>query len=593
MAVSSPVAPFLWGQGGAMLSPEQIARDREIAAALMQGGVDYSPVDHWLQGAARAAQAGVGALKDRWADEAEATGRAGFQSRWDDVFGSGQTASVDPVAQALAGTPQVPAGDTASYIRQGLVSRGLPEHVADAFLMNMQDESGLNPGINEANPTVPGSRGGYGLYQLTGPRRVAYEQYAQQLGVDPSNVDAQLDFLMSELQGPEAQAYQSIMAAPDAGSAAAAIVNDFLRPAEEHRARRAAAYTGGAAPQMAQAQTPDIASLLGLVSDPWANDTQRSIINALVGQQLEQQAQANDPLRQLQIERAQMENEAMRNPAPALPSFDFEGGQWWQQNPDGSAPFAVTDPAADIPDSVEALDLRAQRAGLAPGTPEYNDFMIKGGGGPMVNINNMPESAVNDFFANLGAQETANYKTILENGPKAARTLAQLDQLESLLAASPQGFEAAATAFAGNLGIDLGNASGVQAAQALINQLVPAQRPPGSGPMSDADLELFKQSVPRIINQPGGNQIIMDTMRQINMYDQALANIVQEATWRGEMTGTPEEKMRIRREMRDQIAALQNPLEQFGKRIEGYERPTDVQSGTGTTSTGLKWSIVP
>ena len=37
------------------------------------------------------------------------------------------------------------------------------EHVADGFVMNFKDESGLNPGINEQNPIVPGSRGGFGL----------------------------------------------------------------------------------------------------------------------------------------------------------------------------------------------------------------------------------------------------------------------------------------------------------------------------------------------------------------------------------------------------------------------------------------------
>ena len=59
-----------------------------------------------------------------------------------------------------------------------LMERGLPQHVAEAFAMNMQDESGFDPGINEINPTVKGSRG-YGLYQLTGPRRRAYETFAR------------------------------------------------------------------------------------------------------------------------------------------------------------------------------------------------------------------------------------------------------------------------------------------------------------------------------------------------------------------------------------------------------------------------------
>lgn len=131
---------------------------------------------------------------------------------------------------------------TAAELRDGLIQRGLPAHVAEGFVMNFQDESGLNPGINEAAPIVPGSRGGYGLYQLTGPRRTAYEQYVSQRGDSPDSVDAQLDFLMEELRGSESRAAERILATSTSGEAAAAILNDFLRPAEEHRARREASY---------------------------------------------------------------------------------------------------------------------------------------------------------------------------------------------------------------------------------------------------------------------------------------------------------------------------------------------------------------
>ena len=250
------------------------------------------------------------------AAEAEKVGQASaddtFSQLVASITGQGATPSYGPASasDATAAMAAVPSGDQAGYIRQGLINRGLPEHVADAFLLNMQDESGLNPGINEANPTVPGSRGGYGLYQLTGPRRVAYEQYAQQQGVDPSNIDAQLDFMMSELQGPEARAYQSIMAAPDTGSAAAAIVNDFLRPAEEHRARRAAQYTGGAPTQVAQG--PDLAMLMEAASNPWLSDSQKSVINSMIAQQMQQQ----DPAYQLGLEKLGLEVAGMRNPQP-------------------------------------------------------------------------------------------------------------------------------------------------------------------------------------------------------------------------------------------------------------------------------------
>ena len=138
---------------------------------------------------------------------------------------------------------------SADYIQQGLVQRGLPAHIAQGFVMNMRDESGLNPGINERTPLVQGSRGGYGLYQLTGPRRRAYESYASNRGVSFENADAQLDFLMAELQGPEKRAAQSIFSTNNPQDAAVAIARDFLRPAASNLQKRVASYTGGSSPK--------------------------------------------------------------------------------------------------------------------------------------------------------------------------------------------------------------------------------------------------------------------------------------------------------------------------------------------------------
>jgi flagellar protein FlgJ len=70
--------------------------------------------------------------------------------------------------------------------------------------------------------------------------------------------------------------------------------------------------------------------------------------------------------------------------------------------------------------------------------------------------------------------------------------------------------------------------SEIQAMQALVNQLVPGQRPAGSGPMSDKDVQLFKESLVSVINQPGGNAIIVDTLKRINEYDLEGAKIVQQ-----------------------------------------------------------------
>ena len=44
------------------------------------------------------------------------------------------------------------------YVVAALMQRGVPQHVAQGVVMNFQDESGLNTGIQEASPNVHGTR---------------------------------------------------------------------------------------------------------------------------------------------------------------------------------------------------------------------------------------------------------------------------------------------------------------------------------------------------------------------------------------------------------------------------------------------------
>lgn len=128
----------------------------------------------------------------------------------------------------------------------GLQGRGIPTHIAEGFAMNIQDESAFNTSVNEANPTVPGSRGGFGLIQWTGPRRKGLEAFAEARGKPADDLDVQLDFLVQELGGTESAAWARISAASTKEEAAALILNEFLRPAESHRESREAKYLGGA-----------------------------------------------------------------------------------------------------------------------------------------------------------------------------------------------------------------------------------------------------------------------------------------------------------------------------------------------------------
>lgn len=122
----------------------------------------------------------------------------------------------------------------------GLVERGIPVHIAQGMVANMIAESGLNPGINEQNPVVEGSRGGYGLNQWTGPRRRQYEAFAAERGADIADPNTQLDFTLWEFQNTERGAWDALQSAPDAASAARVYSDSFLRPGVPHLDRRIA-----------------------------------------------------------------------------------------------------------------------------------------------------------------------------------------------------------------------------------------------------------------------------------------------------------------------------------------------------------------
>ena len=170
---------------------------------------------------------------------------------------------------------------------------------------------------------------------------------------------------------------------------------------------------------------------------------------------------------------------------PAPPEPDQR--PWWAQEGGG----------------VDPAQLANQAAGRSPGVNLYLP-----GEGPQENA----------FMKEAGALEAKNFGSLVEMGQTSRRNRVILDQLDTSAAAIPGGLEAVAKNALGNLGIPVDGLSEIQATEALINQLVPAQRAPGSGPMSDRDLALFKASLPRLIQTPEGKTRILNNMKAINDY---------------------------------------------------------------------------
>lgn len=85
--------------------------------------------------------------------------------------------------------------------------------------------------INEQNPVIPGSRGGFGWAQWTGPRRKQFEAWAAQNNMDVTAPQANYGFLVHELTNtPENRVLEQIRQAPDAQTAGRVFTDVFLRP---------------------------------------------------------------------------------------------------------------------------------------------------------------------------------------------------------------------------------------------------------------------------------------------------------------------------------------------------------------------------
>lgn len=247
---------------------------------------------------------------------------------------------------------------------------------------------------------------------------------------------------------------------------------------------------------------------------PWALETlnkQRATLQA------ERQAEAERA-------RTQQANEAAARAAgldPALMGNPVIGKAAAEQR------FAKPEGATSDQRELVQVNRERQAAGLP--TLRMDEYKIEKAraGASSVNVNTGAKA--DEKFSEAFAKGDADaLGTIATAGMTARRNISRIDRLEELLNASPTGGLAVLQQRAGEFGINTKGLSEIQAAQALINSLVPEQRQPGSGPMSDADLALYKESLVRIINQPDGNKRIIEGLRGIAKYDAEGASIVQQ-----------------------------------------------------------------
>lgn len=133
-------------------------------------------------------------------------------------------------------------------------------------------------------------------------------------------------------------------------------------------------------------------------------------------------------------------------------------------------------------------------------------------GGSLVNITNQTEAG---FSKQLGEQDAKRIGEFQENTRVVLDTAAKVQQVNELLSRTYTGPAGnTAQAFFKALGAIPGfekyadSANVGTAAQAIISELTPRMRVPGSGATSDYEMRVFGAALPNLLNLPGGNELV-------------------------------------------------------------------------------------
>jgi len=140
--------------------------------------------------------------------------------------------------------------DTGKRLTQDLMRDfGLTREQAAGFVGNLDHETGGFKFMQEIEPVVPGSRGGYGFAQWTGPRRRAFEAWAEENNLPLDSYEANYGYLRHELENTsEGSVLDPLRNAANVTDAATIVSEKFLRPGKPNlgsRIRRSSGYLEG------------------------------------------------------------------------------------------------------------------------------------------------------------------------------------------------------------------------------------------------------------------------------------------------------------------------------------------------------------
>ena len=510
------VGAFTWGSGGqAVPSEEAMRRRARISEILLQNALSGQPAQHWSDGIAKGVNILAAGYFDKQNRDAEQTGKQGLQASIAQMLGGEAAPAAAPQGggNPLAGVQPMAMGSDLDRAANAITSI----------------ESGGR--YDALGPVTKSGDRAFGRYQVMGENIPSWtEQYVgrrmtpQEFLASQEAQDAVFRGEFGRLKqkhGPEGAARawfagEGGMNNPNAKDILGTSVSDYSR-----KFTSAFAPGGGQAPQVAQASgaTPQapaapvaapqaqggitqdrLRAAYNVMNSPFAGPADKAIAQTIIQRALT--AETKDPLdarlKQLQVQQA----EAQIGLTPLQrrqQEIAVQKGERELQG-EGATPLTPEERTQiGVPEGQPAYKTRTGEIKFGPaGTKITNDLR--------------QESA---FGKATGEAIAKRFDEMATEGDAAAQNLDAINQLKALGTNIGTGGPAVIKAFLGKIGIKTEGISDIEAFNSLIDRLTPQQRVPGSGATSDFDAKMFKGALPTLINTPGGNAIIIDTMEKI------------------------------------------------------------------------------
>jgi hypothetical protein len=215
-----------------------------------------------------------------------------------------------------------------------------------------------------------------------------------------------------------------------------------------------------------------------------------------------------------------------------------------------------------------------QSFGIPPTTPAWktrSGEIKTGAAGTTIN-NSVDVKGEQEYSKTIGKALGERMDAVSKEGDTARTDQILIGQLRDLGGQiKNMGAGAALQGRLAEFGIKVGdNVSEIEAYKSIVDKLTPQQRVPGTGASSDLDVRMFKSSLPGLVNTPGGNAIILDTLDAIAQ-DKAARAVIADRALAGELK--PQDAIK-------EFRALPDPMAKFKEaRKSGFKADAPASAG--------------